>query len=186
MASATNETVVVDRRGQRPAAAGGEARAKVTFYQMLGVERGVEIPGIDAAYARATARLTSNKQLQGTAEAAREMAILEEGYRILSTPARRAKYDAMLIEADTGVKLMLDADDAPAKSKLIVAVCVLLALAAGIAGAMFMAMERKIDDVQLAHKQEVQRRIEEREKSIVIDTTKDGAAPKVHKVIIKN
>ncbi len=185
MASETDKTVVAKQRGQGPANAGGEPRAKVTFYQMLDIGRGANRAEIDAGYARATTRLTSNKQLRGTAEAATEMTILEEGYRILSNPARRAKYDTMLVEAETGVKLMLSADDASANRKLVVAVFVLLALVAGFAGALFMTMEQKIDDVQLEHMQAVERRLEQREKPIVIDTTKDADAAKPHKIIIK-
>ena len=158
---------------------------KRSFYQMLGVESNADQAQIDAAYAQTTRKLSSSTNLRGTGETMTEIEMLREGYQILSDPARRAKYNATLVEAETGVTLMHFPDDSVGNRKLALQVLILLALTAAFAGIVYSQMERKIEAVRAEHRQAVERRREKENRPIVLDATRDSlpiqAPPKAEK-----
>lgn len=63
-----------------------------TYYDLLNVSREAGPDGVRAAY-RSLAQRYHPDKLQGSADASRVMAALNEAYAVLSDPQRRAHYD---------------------------------------------------------------------------------------------
>ncbi len=63
-----------------------------TYYDLLNVSREAAPEGVRQAY-RSLAQRYHPDKLQGSAEAVRVMAALNEAYAVLSDPQRRAHYD---------------------------------------------------------------------------------------------
>lgn len=78
---------------------------KRSFYDVLRVPHNADKSQIDTAYTLATAKLNASNR-RGTGEAAMETQLIRDGYQILSDPAKRAKYDAKIAAAESGVQLM--------------------------------------------------------------------------------
>ena len=147
---------------------------KLSFYQMLGIEPSADHAQIDAAYSRMAAKLNASASLRGTAEMVKELQLLREGHKILSDPALRAKYDAMLLAANTGVKLMFFPEDNASSGNLGVAVAFLVALTAVFAGVVYSQMEKKVEEVRVEHQQAVERRRQQQNRPIVVDAPREA------------
>src|SRR3972149_1690743 len=109
---------------------------KRTFYEMLGMPHDADQAQIDTAYALTTAKLNAAK-LRGAAEAVTEAQLIRDGYQILSDPAKRARYDAKLSAAESGVQLMFFPEDSGSRRKLGVQTVILLALVLVLSGVVY-------------------------------------------------
>lgn len=69
-----------------------------TYYDILRVSRKTAPEGVRRAY-RALAQRYHPDKLQGSADAARVMAALNEAYAVLSDPGKRAEYDRAIAGA---------------------------------------------------------------------------------------
>lgn len=134
---------------------------------MLGIAHDANQAQIDIAYAQATARLSAGN-LRGVTEAVMETQLLRDGYRILSSPEQRARYDAKLLEAEPGAKLMLFPDDSYGRRRLGIGTVVLVALSAVLGTMVYRHLSVKMDEVRVEHVQAVARHKEEQPKGIVI------------------
>ncbi len=140
---------------------------KRSFYEMLGIGHDADQAQIDAAYAQATARLSAGN-LRGVTEAVMETQLIRDGYRILSSPQQRARYDAKLLEAEPGAKLMIFPDDSYGRRRLGIGTVVLVALSAVLGTIVYSHLSLKMDEVRIEHVQAVARHKDEQPKGIVI------------------
>ncbi|MCX7136766.1 MAG: hypothetical protein NTW47_09075 [Proteobacteria bacterium] len=140
---------------------------KRSFYEMLGIGHDADQTQIDAAYAQATARLSAGN-LRGVTEAVMETQLIRDGYRILSSPQQRARYDAKLLEAEPGAKLMIFPDDSYGRRRLGIGTVVLVALSAVLGTIVYSHLSLKMDEVRIEHVQAVARHKDEQPKGIVI------------------
>ena len=134
---------------------------------MLGIGHDADQAQIDAAYAQATARLSAGN-LRGVTEAVMETQLIRDGYRILSSPQQRARYDAKLLEAEPGAKLMIFPDDSYGRRRLGIGTVVLVALSAVLGTIVYSHLSLKMDEVRIEHVQAVARHKDEQHKGIVI------------------
>ncbi len=134
---------------------------------MLGIGHDADQAQIDAAYAQATARLSAGN-LRGVTEAVMETQLIRDGYRILSSPQQRARYDAKLLEAEPGAKLMIFPDDSYGRRRLGIGTVVLVALSAVLGTIVYSHLSLKMDEVRIEHVQAVARHKDEQPKGIVI------------------
>ncbi len=134
---------------------------------MLGIGHDADQAQIDAAYAQATARLSAGN-LRGVTEAVMETQLIRDGYRILSSPQQRARYDAKLLEAEPGAKLMIFPDDSYGRRRLGIGTVVLVALSAVLGSIVYSHLSLKMDEVRIEHVQAVARHKDEQPKGIVI------------------
>ena len=134
---------------------------------MLGIGHDADQAQIDAAYAQATARLSAGN-LRGVTEAVMETQLIRDGYRILSSPQQRARYDAKLLEAEPGAKLMIFPDDSYGRRRLGIGTVVLVALSAVLGTIVYIHLSLKMDEVRIEHVQAVARHKDEQPKGIVI------------------
>ena len=134
---------------------------------MLGIGHDADQAQIDAAYAQATARLSAGN-LRGVTEAVMETQLIRDGYRILSSPQQRARYDAKLLEAEPGAKLMIFPDDSYGRRRLGIGTVVLVALSAVLGTIVYSHLSLKMDEVRIEHLQAVARHKDEQPKGIVI------------------
>ncbi len=134
---------------------------------MLGIGHDADQAQIDAAYAQATARLSAGN-LRGVTEAVMETQLIRDGYRILSSPEQRARYDAKLLEAEPGAKLMIFPDDSYGRRRLGIGTVVLVALSAVLGTIVYSHLSLKMDEVRIEHVQAVARHKDEQPKGIVI------------------
>lgn len=134
---------------------------------MLGIGHDADQAQIDAAYAQATARLSAGN-LRGVTEAVMEAQLIRDGYRILSSPQQRARYDAKLLEAEPGAKLMIFPDDSYGRRRLGIGTVVLVALSAVLGTIVYSHLSLKMDEVRIEHVQAVARHKDEQPKGIVI------------------
>ena len=134
---------------------------------MLGIGHDADQAQIDAAYAQANARLSAGN-LRGVTEAVMEAQLIRDGYRILSSPQQRARYDAKLLEAEPGAKLMIFPDDSYGRRRLGIGTVVLVALSAVLGTIVYSHLSLKMDEVRIEHVQAVARHKDEQPKGIVI------------------
>ena len=134
---------------------------------MLGIGHDADQAQIDGAYAQATARLSAGN-LRGVTEAVMETQLIRDGYRILSSPEQRARYDAKLLEAEPGAKLMIFPDDSYGRRRLGIGTVVLVALSAVLGTIVYSHLSLKMDEVRIEHVQAVARHKDEQPKGIVI------------------
>lgn len=134
---------------------------------MLGIGHDADQAQIDAAYAQATARLSAGN-LRGVTGAVMETQLIRDGYRILSSPQQRARYDAKLLEAEPGAKLMIFPDDSYGRRRLGIGTVVLVALSAVLGTIVYSHLSLKMDEVRIEHVQAVARHKDEQPKGIVI------------------
>ncbi len=134
---------------------------------MLGIGHDADQAQIDAAYAQATARLSAGN-LRGVTETVMETQLIRDGYRILSSPQQRARYDAKLLEAEPGAKLMIVPDDSYGRRRLGIGTVVLVALSAVLGTIVYSHLSLKMDEVRIEHVQAVARHKDEQPKGIVI------------------
>ena len=134
---------------------------------MLGIGHDADQAQIDAAYAQATARLSAGN-LRGVTEAVMETQLIRDGYRILSSPEQRARYDAKLLEAEPSAKLMIFPDDSYGRRRLGIGTVVLVALSAVLGTIVYSHLSLKMDEVRIEHVQAVARHKDEQPKGIVI------------------
>jgi hypothetical protein len=142
---------------------------------MLGIAHDADQAQIDVAYARANARLSAGN-LRGVTEAVMETQLIRDGYRILSSPEQRARYDAKLLEAEPGAKLMLYPDDIYGRRRLGIGTVVLVALSAVLGTIVYHHLSIKMDEVRIEHVQAVARHKDEQSKGIVITPSVANAA----------
>src|SRR5678816_3201086 len=79
---------------------------KRSFYDFFQIQPDATQAEIEAVYVNALANLTADKYLRYTSRAASQRHLIEEGYRILGDPVRRAAYDGKLFAHKRGIKLM--------------------------------------------------------------------------------
>ena len=142
---------------------------KRTFYEMLGVPHDADKSQIDMAYALTTAKLNA-ADLRGNAETVLETQLIRDGYQILSDPARRARYDAKLAAAESGVQLMFFPEGGADRRKLGVQTMVFAALVTAFGWIVYTQMTSKMDEVRIEHAQAVTKEKEKRDKAIQADT----------------
>ena len=144
---------------------------KRSFYEMLGITRDADQVQIDAAYAQASAKFNA-ANLRGVAEAVTEAQLIRDGYRILSNPEQRARYDAKLLdgEAEADVKVTFFPDGSYGRRRLGLGTVVLVALSTILGTIVYRNLSIKMDEVRVEHVQAVARQKEEQPKAIVIDT----------------
>jgi DnaJ-class molecular chaperone len=142
---------------------------KRSFYEMLGIARDADQPVIDLAYADATARLTAGAS-RGASDAVIEVSLLRDGYRILSDPDQRARYDAKLLDAEQEGKLTFFPDDAYGRRRLGLGTVVLVVLSSIFGTIVYRHLAVKMDEVRTEHVQAVAKHKDEQPKAVVIDT----------------
>lgn len=148
---------------------------KRSFYEMLGIAHDADQAQIDIAYAQANARLNAGN-LRGVTEAVMEAQLIRDGYRILSSPEQRARYDAKLVEAEPGGKLMFFPDDTYGRRRLGAGTVVLVALSSVLGTIVYRHLAVKMDEVRVEHVQAVARHKDEQPKGIVITPTAVNAS----------
>lgn len=153
----------------------GKAAVKRSFYEMLGIAHDADQAQIDIAYAQANARLNAGN-LRGVTEAVMEAQLIRDGYRILSSPEQRARYDAKLVEAEPGGKLMFFPDDTYGRRRLGAGTVVLVALSSVLGTIVYRHLAVKMDEVRVEHVQAVARHKDEQPKGIVITPTAVNAS----------
>jgi DnaJ-class molecular chaperone len=157
---------------------------KRSFYEMLGVPHDADPAQIDTAYAVMTAKLNAANR-RGVAETANEVQLIRDGYQILSDPAKRARYDAKLAAAESGVQLMFFPEDRSSRLKLGVQTVLFAALAAALGGIVYSQMTQKIDEVRIEHKQALTKFKEERSKPVSLDPAQSNSNPPDVRIIVK-
>lgn len=130
---------------------------KRSFYEMLGVPHDADQGTIDVANAQATQRLNTNIK-NGAADATTEAQLVREGYQILSDPEKRARYDAKLSAAETGVQLMFFPEGKHAQRKLGVQSVIFAVLASTFCGVVYWQMTRKMVEVRVDYETVVARK----------------------------
>ena len=148
---------------------------KRSLYEMLGIAHDADQAQIDIAYAQANARLNAGN-LRGVTEAVMEAQLIRDGYRILSSPEQRARYDAKLVEAEPGGKLMFFPDDTYGRRRLGAGTVVLVALSSVLGTIVYRHLAVKMDEVRVEHVQAVARHKDEQPKGIVITPTAVNAS----------
>lgn len=141
---------------------------KRSFYEMLDISRDADQPRIDIAYRQAKAQLSSGAA-RGATEAVMQARLLEEGYKILSDPEQRTRYDAKLAQAEQEVEITLLPVDPYARRRLGIGTIVLAVLAAVLGTILYHNLSVKMDEVRVEHAQAVIKHQEEQPKGVVID-----------------
>ena len=144
---------------------------KRSFYEMLGIPRDADKAQIDAAYAQATAKLDSTTSVRGSSEALAELNLIREGYRILSDPAQRVRYDGKLAADQSGVKLMFFPKDVETRRKLGFETVLLVALAAVLGGILYWQLTHKAEDMP-TEQQAVVKNKDAQNKGAAVDAAK--------------
>ncbi len=122
---------------------------KMSFYEMLEVPRKAPQAQIDRAYAMMTARLGATTSVRGSAETLTQLNMINDGYRILSDPEKRAMYDAKLYASDAGIKLMFFPKDTKAVKKLGIDTMIFAALACVFTYVVYQKLNRETDPGRL-------------------------------------
>jgi DnaJ-class molecular chaperone len=148
---------------------------KRSFYEVLRVPHNADTSQIDTAYALATEKLKSSS-LRGTGEAAIEAQLIRDGYQILSDPAKRAKYDAKIAAAESGVQLMFFPEDRTARFKVGLQIGVFAAVATLLAGLVYSQFTHKMDEVRVDYQQTVTKKKEDLSKVITIDAVQSESS----------
>jgi hypothetical protein len=143
---------------------------KRSFYEMLGVPHDADQAQIDTAYTQVKTRLSTGSS-RGAAETVIETQLIQDGYRILSNPEQRARYDAKLAETETDAKVIFFPDDSYGRRRLGIGTVVLVALSAVLGTIVYRQLSVKMDEVRIEHVQAIARQKEEQSKSVVITTT---------------
>ena len=143
---------------------------KRSFYEMLGVAHDADQAQIDIAYAQTVAKFNA-VNLRGVTAAVTEARLVHDGYKILSSPEQRARYDAKLLEGEPGGKVQFFPDDSYGRRRLGIGTVVLIALSTVLGTIVYRNLSTKMDEVRTEHVQAIARHKEEQTKTVVIDTT---------------
>ena len=130
---------------------------KRSFYDMIGVEHSADQATIDLAYSKVMERLNDGIK-RGANDATMEAQLVRDGYKILSDPAQRARYDAKLAADASGVKLVFFPEDKKAQRKLGVQSVIFALLATTFCGIVWWQMNRKINEVRIDYESVVVRK----------------------------
>ena len=141
---------------------------KRSFYEMLGISRDADQPRIDIAYRQAKAQLGAGAS-RGASEAVMQAKLLDEGYKILSDPDQRARYDDKLAQAEQEVKITLLPTDPYGRRRLGIGTVVLVLLSTVLGTILYRNLSVKMDEVRVEHAQAVIKHKEEQPKAVVID-----------------
>jgi DnaJ-class molecular chaperone len=142
---------------------------KRSFYDMIGVESNADQATIDTAYAQVMERLGESVKRGGN-DAAMESQLVRDGYQILSDPAKRARYDAKLAAAASGVQLVFYPEDKGAQRKLGVQSVVFALLASTFCGVVYWQLTRKMNQVKVDYDSVVTRKQAAQNAPKVIDS----------------
>lgn len=142
---------------------------KRSFYEMIGVAHDADQTTITTAYAQVIERLNEGIK-RGANEATMEAQLVRDGYQILSDPAKRARYDAKLSAAESGVQLMFFPDDKKDQKKLGMQAVVFALLATTFVGVVFWQMNRKINEVRIDYETVVARKQAAQKAPVVLDS----------------
>ena len=130
---------------------------KRSFYDMLGVESNADQATLDAAYTHVMERLNEGIK-RGANDATMEAQLVRDGYKILSDPTQRTRYDAKLSADASGVKLVFYPEDKKEQRKLGVQSVVFALLAMTFCGIVWWQMNRKINEVRVDYESVVVRK----------------------------
>lgn len=130
---------------------------KRSFYDVIGVESNADQATIDTAYAHVMERLNEGIK-RGANDATMEAQLVRDGYKILSDPAQRTRYDAKLAADASGVKLVFFPEDKKAQRKLGVQSVIFALLATTFCGIVWWQMNRKINEVRVDYESVVVRK----------------------------
>ena len=133
---------------------------KRSFYEMLGIVHDADQPQIDAAYAQATARLNAVTS-RGVAAAVAETKLLNEGYRILSSPEQRARYDAKLHAAEAATPVVVFRDEAFRRRRIGMGAMVLTTILAIVGTLLYLRLSIRMEEVKVEHARAVAKHQEE-------------------------
>lgn len=131
--------------------------AKRSFYEMIGVARNADQADIDSAYASVMVRLAEEVR-RGTSGASIESQLVRDGYKILSDPAQRLRYDAKLAIDESEHKLVFFPEDAKARRKLGIESVIFAVLATLFCYVVYVQLNRKISQVRVDYAVEVARK----------------------------
>jgi DnaJ-class molecular chaperone len=145
---------------------------KRSFYEVLNIQPDADREQLDAAYRRATRALEASKHRRGTVESAIEWNLLQDGYQILSHPARRARYDAKLAAARSNSSVIHLPEVAARTSKPRKELVLMAAFAVALSAAFYTQMVQKIDEVQIEHRQAVAKKKEEQGRTVSLDSVR--------------
>lgn len=148
---------------------------KRSFYEMLGVAHDADQTQIDIAYAQTSAKFNA-ANLRGVTAAVIEARLIQDGYRILSNPEQRARYDAKLLEGEIDGSRQFFPDDYNDRRRLGIGTVVLIALTTVLGAIVYKNLASKMDEVRVEHVQAIARHKEEQPKAVVIDTIHTQAA----------
>jgi len=157
---------------------------KRSFYEMLGVPHDADQAQIDSAYASLTQKLGATTSVRGTTETMTELTLIREGYKILSDQKKRARYDAKLHAAETGVQLIFFPEGAVAHKKLGIETLIFAVVASVLTYVVYQQMVHQVDSVRVEHVQAVTRHIQDQTKAVSLDEPQ--ANPPDVKVIVKD
>ena len=130
---------------------------KRSFYEMIGVARDADQPGIDAGYALVMVRLAEDVR-RGASGASIESQLVRDGYKILSDVGLRSRYDAKLAADEARVKLVFFPEDAGARRKLGIESLIFAVLATIFCYVVYWQLNRKIGEVRVDYAVEVARK----------------------------
>ena len=153
---------------------------KRSFYDFFQIPPDATQAQIEAAYVNAIANLTEDKYLRYTTRAASQRQLIEEGYRILGDPARRAVYDGKLFAHKRGIKLMFFPEGIAKHCRLgfeVVALGLFTTLSCAYG---YSRMTDRVETIRAEHKQALQKVKEENSELMRKDET--GAVVPVRQV----
>ena len=153
---------------------------KRSFYDMLGVESNADQATIDLAYTQVMGRLSEGIK-RGANDATMEAQLVRDGYKILSDPTQRTRYDAKLSADASGVKLVFYPEDKKEQRKLGVQSVVFALLATTFCGIVWWQMNRKINEVRVDYESVVVRKQAAQNTPKVIETT---SADPTHSTVV--
>lgn len=149
---------------------------KKTLYDLFELKSDATQADIDRAHEAVLARLQRDVQ-PGNPEAMNQSRLLHEGYRILSDPVRRCKYDAS-IEAATRAErtqiIYLSEDVSRKRGWGLGAIATVLILVLG-AGWGYQQLQIRAEEIRAEHKAAVERIRAEKEKPVGIQFHPPGA-----------
>lgn len=148
---------------------------KRSLYEMLGIARDADQAQIDAAFAAASEKLNI-VTVRGTGAAIVESQLLRDGYLLLSHPAKRAQYDAKLLEEEATENLTVLTTGALVQRRFGAGTVAVALLAAVVGGIAYHHVTAKMDEVRVQHAQAVKRKADEQSKVFVIDATQEKPA----------
>lgn len=149
---------------------------KRSFYEMLGVPHDADKAQIDAAYAQATAKLESSTNLRGATDAVTEMNLIREGYRILSDPAQRARYDGKLAADASGVKLIFFPEDKSSQRRLGLETVIFAALTGVFGAIVYWQLTRKTEELHIENVQAVAKQKDQKARPATAEKAQPDAA----------